>query len=126
MRIQNAGTEPSTDMRVIDRFPVQGDKGVILDTDRNTAWDKRPTLASRPKLDGPGTMTVEYENDEPLCTDDLDMGGAGSTEAQCPASTWDDAHSGRAKGAEMKLAFAPALAPGGIVEPSCLTSLRSP
>ncbi|MFJ8822744.1 DUF5979 domain-containing protein [Streptomyces sp. NPDC102467] len=116
MRIQNAGTESGTAMRIVDRFPVQGDKGVILDQSRGTAWDKRPTLASRPQLDGPGTMSVEYENNEPLCTDDLDMGGAGSTAAQCSSGTWDDNYSARAKGAEMKLAFAPGLAPGDTVD----------
>ncbi|MFD8568681.1 DUF5979 domain-containing protein [Streptomyces sp. NPDC059639] len=115
MRIQNAGTESGTAMRIVDRFPVQGDKGVLLDQARGTAWDKRPTLASRPQLDGPGTMTTSYENDEPLCTDDLDMGGAGSSADQCAADTWNDAYSARARGAEMKLTFAPALAPGGTV-----------
>ncbi|MEU5955912.1 DUF5979 domain-containing protein [Streptomyces sp. NPDC047525] len=115
MRIQNSGTEAGTNMRIDDRFPVQGDKGVILDQSRGTAWDKRPTLASRPQLTGPGTMAVSYENDEPLCTDDLDMGGAGSTASQCPASTWDDAYSARAVGARMDLAFPTPLAPGGTV-----------
>ncbi|WP_406451741.1 DUF11 domain-containing protein [Streptomyces sp. NBC_00876] len=116
MRVQNAGTESGTAMRIVDRFPVQGDKGVILDEPRGTAWDKRPTLASEPKLDGPGTMAVSYENDEPLCTDDLDMGGAGSNAAQCPSSTWDDAYGAAAVGARMELTFSPALAPGGSVD----------
>ncbi|WP_428953432.1 DUF5979 domain-containing protein [Streptomyces sp. cg35] len=115
MRIQNAGTESGTALRIVDRFPVQGDKGVLLDQDRGTAWDERPTLASRPQLDGPGTMTTTYENDEPLCTDDLDMGGAGSSADRCPSDTWDDAYGPRARGAEMQLTFAPALAPGGTV-----------
>ncbi|WP_419996283.1 DUF5979 domain-containing protein [Streptomyces boninensis] len=116
MRLQNAGTEAGTAMRIVDRFPVQGDKGVILDQDRGTAWDQRPTLASEPKLDGPGTMTTSYENDEPLCTDDLDMGGAGSSADQCPSSVWDDGYSAKAVGARMNLDFPTPLAPGGTVD----------
>lgn len=115
LRIQNAGTESGTNMRIVDRFPVEGDKGVLLDQDRGTAWDKRPTLASRPTLDGPGTMDVAYENSEPLCTDDLNMGGAGSSAAQCPAGTWDDPFSDQAAGVRMNLAFDPSLQPGGTV-----------
>ncbi|MFJ9176766.1 DUF5979 domain-containing protein [Streptomyces sp. NPDC102360] len=118
MHLQNAGTESGTNMRIIDRFPVQGDKGVILDQERGTAWDKRPTLASPPAFDGgaPGTLDVKYENDEPLCTDDLDMGGAGSSADQCASSTWDDAYSSKAVGAEMNIGFPTKLAPGGTVD----------
>ncbi|MFJ8931651.1 DUF5979 domain-containing protein [Streptomyces sp. NPDC102364] len=118
MRLRNSGTEDGTNMRVIDRFPVAGDEGVILDQDRATAWDKRPTLASEPQLDGdsPGEMTTKYENDEPLCTDDLDMGGAGSSADQCPSTTWDDAYSSKARGADMDLKFPQPLEPGGTVD----------
>ncbi|MFB7515480.1 DUF5979 domain-containing protein [Streptomyces sp. NPDC056144] len=116
MRIQNSGTENGTAMRVVDRFPVQGDKGVILDVSRGTAWDKRPTLASRPELTGPGTMTVSYENDEPLCTDDLGMGGAGSNAAVCAAGTWDDTFGPKAVGTRLDLAFPTPLPPGGTVD----------
>ncbi|MER8046837.1 DUF5979 domain-containing protein [Streptomyces sp. NPDC094032] len=116
MRVQNSGTEPGTAMRLVDRFPVQGDKGVLLGQSRGTAWDERPTLASRPELTGPGTMTVAYENDEPLCTDDLDMGGAGSNAAQCPSGTWDDAYGPGASGVRMSLTFPTPLAPGGTVD----------
>ncbi|MGP3773001.1 DUF5979 domain-containing protein [Streptomyces sp. SDT5-1] len=118
MSLQNAGTESATHMRIVDRFPVQGDKGVILDQDRKTAWNHRPTLATRPTLDGasPGTMNTAYENDEPLCTDDLDMGGAGSSADQCADDTWDDAFSGKAAGARMDLAFPDKLPPGGTVD----------
>ncbi|MFI6941922.1 DUF5979 domain-containing protein [Streptomyces sp. NPDC050418] len=116
MRIQNSGTESGTAMRIVERFPVQGDRGVLLDQERGTAWDKRPTLASEPQLTGPGTMTTSYENTEPLCTDDLHMGGAGSSEPQCPASVWDDPYSAQAVGARFDLKFAPAMAPGETVD----------
>ncbi|BAJ32701.1 MULTISPECIES: DUF5979 domain-containing protein [Kitasatospora] len=116
MRLQNAGTEAGTAMRIVDRLPVQGDTGVLLPQNRGTAWDNRPTLATEPKLTGPGTMTLAYEDTEPLCTDDLKMGGAGSTEAQCPAGTWDDPFSARVLGFRAELVFSPALAPGGTVD----------
>lgn len=115
MRIQNSGTESGTAMRIVERYPVQGDKGVILDQERGTAWDKRPVPATEPQLDGPGTMDVAYENTEQLCTDDLDMGGAGSSAAQCPATTWDDPFGGQNVGFRAELTFNPALAPGGTV-----------
>ncbi|WP_436771876.1 DUF5979 domain-containing protein [Yinghuangia sp. YIM S09857] len=116
MRIQNAGTEAGTAMRIVDRLPVQGDKGVLLDQNRGTAWDKRPTLATPPVLTGPGTMSTAYENTEPLCTDDLNMGGAGSNAPQCPASTWNDAFGPDAAGLRLMLSFSPSLAPGGTVD----------
>ncbi|MFI6483468.1 DUF5979 domain-containing protein [Nonomuraea sp. NPDC050663] len=115
-RIQNAGTESGTAMRIVDRFPIMGDKGVILDQSRGTAWDKRPTLATAPALDGAGTMELAYENDEPLCTDDLNMGGAGSNADQCPSNVWDDPFSAAARGFRAKITFDPALAPGAKVD----------
>jgi fimbrial isopeptide formation D2 family protein len=115
LRVQNSGTESGKAMRIVDRLPIEGDKGVIIDQNRGTAWNNRPTLASRPQLQGPAgsTMTTTYENDEPLCTDNLDMGGVGSAAAQCPSSTWDDSYGPAVKGMEMDLSFAPELAPGG-------------
>ncbi|MFE1319762.1 DUF5979 domain-containing protein [Kitasatospora phosalacinea] len=116
MRLQNAGTEAGTAMRIVDRLPIQGDTGVLLPQQRGTAWDNRPTLATEPKLTGPGTMALAYEDTEPLCTDDLGMGGAGSDAAQCPATTWDDPFSARVLGFRAELTFSPALAPGGTVD----------
>ncbi|MFE0464271.1 DUF5979 domain-containing protein, partial [Kitasatospora sp. NPDC058965] len=118
LRLQNSGTEPATAMRIVDRLPVQGDRGILLDQARGTAWDKRPTLASPPRLDGPGTMTTSYQDAEPLCTDDLNMGGAGSSAPQCPAGTWNDPFGPRAAGLRLALTFGPALPPGGTVSVS--------
>ncbi|MFC1435696.1 DUF5979 domain-containing protein [Streptacidiphilus sp. N1-3] len=116
-RLQNAGTEAATAMRVVDRLPVQGDRGVIIDQARNTAWDKRPTLASRPQLTGPGTMDLAYENDAAICADDLSMAGAGAdpSAASCPGSTWNEPFSARASGFRAELTFPTPLAPGGTV-----------
>ncbi len=116
LRLQNAGTEPGRDMRIVDRFPVVGDKGVFVDQDRETEWANRPTLASEPVLDGPGTMTTSYSDSEPLCTDDLKMGGVGGTASQCPESAWDDPFGPDAVGARMDLHFDPFIQPGGTVD----------
>ena len=117
LRLQNAGTENATAMRIVDRLPVQGDTGVIIDSARNTAWNHRPTLATRPTLDGPGDLTLAYENDTDLCTDDLDMAGAGADPGTpaCPATTWDDPFSSRASGFRAELTFPSPLAPGAFV-----------
>ncbi len=115
LRLQNAGTEPGRDMRIVDRFPVEGDRGVFVDQARETEWANRPTLNSQPVLDGPGTMTTTYTNAEPICTADLDMGGVGGTAPQCPADAWDDPYSAGAVGAKMDIHFDPFIAPGGIV-----------
>ena len=116
LRVQNSGTESGTNMRIIDRFPVQGDQGVIVDADRGTEWDKRPTLASRPSLSGPGTLTTRYTTSEPICTDDLAMGGVGSDATQCPESAWNADFGPEVVAAEMELSFDPGLAPGEDVD----------
>ncbi|WP_162602571.1 DUF5979 domain-containing protein [Nocardioides daejeonensis] len=104
----NAGTEPATDMRIIDRFPIKGDKGVVLDqTDRRTEWDSRPVLASEPRLNGAGVLTTLYADSEAeLCTDDLRMG------ADCAAGTWGAAFGPDAVGMQMRVKWDQPLAPG--------------
>lgn len=112
LRVVNAGTEPGTDMRIIDRFPVTGDKGVIINQNRGTEWNHRPTLASPPSLSGPGTLTTLYSDNEPICTKDLAMGGAGSTSPQCAPGDWNAAFSPAVVAAQMQLKFPNPLAPG--------------
>lgn len=103
----NAGTESATDMRIIDRFPVEGDKGVVLSgLDRGTEWDNRPTLSSAPVLHGSGTLTTTYEDSEPLCTDDLLMGD------NCGAGTWDDPFGPDVAGMQMRVNWDTPLKPG--------------
>lgn len=108
LRMVNSGTEPATAMRVIDRFPVQGDKGVVLSgTDRGTQWDNRPRLATAPTLDGPGTLATTYANSEAgVCTTDLDMGSS------CAAGAWSDAFGPAAVAAQMRVQWPTPLAPG--------------
>lgn len=114
MRLQNAGTEPGRDLRVVDRFPVQGDQGVFVDQERGTQWQNRPTLASEPVLDGPGTLTTAYTDAEPICTDDLSMGELLGPDG-CPESAWDDPFGPAAVGIRLDIAFDPFIAPGGTV-----------
>ncbi|GAA4739923.1 hypothetical protein GCM10023350_25420 [Nocardioides endophyticus] len=108
LRMVNAGTEPATAMRIIDRFPVQGDKGVVLSgTDRGTEWDHRPRLATEPALVGSGTLTTTYADSEAgVCTDDLSMTDA------CAAGTWAADFSAAAVAAQLRVAWPTPLAPG--------------
>lgn len=112
LRLTNAGTEPARQLRVIDRLPVAGDRGVILDQARLTEWNHRPTLASEPVLDGasPGSLTNSYTDDADLCNDDLDM-----HTADCPAGAWDDAFAPSNTGVQMRVVFGTRLAPGGTI-----------
>jgi fimbrial isopeptide formation D2 family protein/uncharacterized repeat protein (TIGR01451 family) len=117
LRVVNAGTESGTDMRIIDRLPASGDKTVVGNLDRGTAWDKAPTLASVPQLTGAGaTMQTLYSTKNTLCTDDLKMGGAGSSAAQCPSAEWNAGYGPTVTGLQFRIAFDPKLAPGKGVE----------
>ena len=43
----NSGTNPATEIVILDGLPVEGDNGVKLTTQqRGTQWDNRPTMAS--------------------------------------------------------------------------------
>lgn len=108
LRMVNAGTEPATDMRIIDRFPVLGDKGVVLSgTDRGTEWDNRPRLATAPALVGSGVLTTTYADSEAgVCTADLSMTAA------CGAGTWADPFSSDVVAAQMRVAWPTPLPPG--------------
>lgn len=115
VQIVNAGTETGTQMRVIDKFPVEGDTGVVLKNQpRDTEWSNRPTLASEPTLVGApaGTTLTNSYTDGAVCADDLNL-SAGA--AQCPAGDWSAAFGASNTGAQMRLAFAPGLAPGAAV-----------
>jgi uncharacterized repeat protein (TIGR01451 family) len=120
LRMVNSGTEPATAMRIIDRFPVQGDKGVVLSgTDRGTQWDHRPTLATAPTLIGSGSLTTTYAHSEAgVCTADLGMGNA------CGAGTWADGFGPEAVAAQMRVVWSTPLAPGAGV--SVLFSMDTP
>lgn len=116
LRLVNSGTEAGTDMRVIDTFPAAGDKGIVGGEDRGTEWDKHPTLASEPKLTGPGAMATLYTDKPQICSKDLAMGGAGSNSEQCAAGDWAAAYGPNVTAAQFRLAFNPKIGPGGQVD----------
>lgn len=109
LRLVNAGTESATSMVVIDRFPVQGDKGVVLSgTERGTQWNNRPILASAPELVGSGELTTTYAHSEAgVCTGGLSMTGA------CPSGAWADPFGPAAVAAQMRVRWQTPLVPGG-------------
>ncbi|WP_210648822.1 DUF5979 domain-containing protein [Nocardioides sp. SYSU D00065] len=108
LRMVNAGTEPATAMRAIDRFPVEGDNGVVLSgAERGTQWAERPTLASAPSLRGAGTLSTTYADSEAgVCTADLGMGNG------CGPGTWSAPYSQDAVAAQMRVDWDTPLAPG--------------
>lgn len=124
LRVVNAGTEEATTMRIVDEFPASGDRGVWVDQNRGTQWDSRPTLASEPVLHGPGAMTMSYTTDTEVCTDDLRMGGAGSSAPQCPASAWDDDFGEDVTAMKADIGFTDPLAPAEGIEVAF--SMRTP
>ena len=111
LRVVNSGTEAAREMRIIDKFPVQGDRGVILDQARLTDWNNRPRLATEPVLNGtsPGTLANTYTNDSTVCAADLDLD---PDEPKCAAGDWDDTFGLGNTGVQMRLTFPTRLAPG--------------
>ncbi|WP_143755837.1 DUF5979 domain-containing protein [Sanguibacter keddieii] len=116
LRLVNAGTESTTNMRVVDRFPVEGDTGVTINRQRGTQWTTRPALATEPVLSGPGVMTTRYTNASTICTADLAMGGAGSNAARCAPGDWDAPFSRDVTAASMDVVFPTPLVPGAAVD----------
>ncbi|MGD9961451.1 DUF5979 domain-containing protein [Nocardioides sp.] len=72
VRVTNAGTNPATEIRVVDVFPAPGDTGVILTgEERGTRWDQPPTLLGPVALSGAGNLDASYSTVTPTCTLDL-------------------------------------------------------
>ena len=114
LRFVNAGTEPATVARLIDRLPVQGDTGVILPRQRGTEWANRPTMAGPPTVlqapAGLATTQVLYTNGA-VCNADLTLSGPG-----CPATDWDDSFGPDNTGFQMRFTFAnPTYQPGDVM-----------
>lgn len=126
LRVTNAGTEPATRMRLIDRLPVAGDTGV-LGAPRGTEWDNRPTIATAPVVTGPGTATVTYTTGA-ICNADLTLNGPG-----CPAGSWSPGFTTAATGFQVDVGFATPLPPGqgitiafGMTAPPEITHVSDP
>ena len=86
LRLTNAGTNPATEIRVVDVFPHSGDTGVILTgEDRGTQWQAPPTLLSDVTLTGSGVLAIGYSPDTTPCTTTLDR-----PPTACPDGSWAD------------------------------------
>ncbi|MET0865581.1 MAG: DUF5979 domain-containing protein, partial [Nakamurella sp.] len=114
LRFVNAGTEPATVARLIDRLPVQGDTGVILPQQRGTEWANRPTMVGPPTVlqapAGLATTQVLYTNGD-VCNADLTLGGPG-----CAATDWDDSFGPDNSGFQLRFTFAnPTYQPGDVM-----------
>lgn len=76
----NTGNVPMSNMKIVDILPFVGDRGVVADEPRNSAW--------RPNLIGPVTVpagvTVYYSTEPNPCRTDLNT----SSPAGCTGPTW--------------------------------------
>lgn len=73
LQLINAGTNPATEVRLVDVFPHPGDTGVLLTgSARGTEWAVAPSLLTPVALAGRGTLDVDYTTaPAPVCTGDL-------------------------------------------------------
>ncbi len=121
VRVLNAGTEPGTQMTIVDRLPVEGDTGV-LGAPRGTQWDQRPTLIAAPVVSGGGqSSAIGYSTSDTLCTEDLDFGSPNT----CSSEDWATTFTSDATAFQVAMNFRQApLAPGAGV--SIAFSMRTP
>lgn len=89
LQLTNSGTNPATEVRVIDVFPHPGDTGVLLTgTARGTAWNAAPTLLSPVTLTGKGAATIDYTSaPSPVCTTDLNAPPVACDAGAFPSTT---------------------------------------
>ncbi|WP_369377589.1 DUF5979 domain-containing protein [Streptomyces sp. cg36] len=111
IRAVNSGTDPTTEIRLLDVFPYQGDTGVLLgNQQRGTEWNPRPHLAGPPTLVGTGTLTTRYATAANPCSDLI-----ATPRRDCAHAEWGAAFTAEASGAELRIGFPEHLAPGGEV-----------
>ncbi len=109
LRMTNGGTNPTTEIRVVDVFPHAGDTGVILTgEDRGTQWQQPPTLLSDVTLDGSGALEVGYSGDTTPCTTSLDR-----PPTACPAGSWVAGRDASTAAFAAAITFDGGLRPGG-------------
>ncbi len=108
LRLTNAGTNPATEVRLVDVFPAPGDTGVILTGEqRGTEWEQAPTLLGPVSVVGPGELFASYSTANPVCTSDLNR-----PPADCAATDWDLGYDPRATAFRGIVTFPGQLAPG--------------
>lgn len=111
LRAVNSGTDPTTEVRLLDVFPYQGDTGVLLgNQSRDTRWSPRPLLSGPPVLTGPGTLDTKYATVTNPCSDLIS-----TPRRNCAKADWRAGHTTEATGVEMRLTFDTQLPPGGEV-----------
>lgn len=109
LRMTNAGTNPATEIRVVDVFPAPGDTGVILTGEsRGTQWKQAPILLGPLALVGPGSLAAAYTTASPACTTDLNR-----PPVACAAGAWSDAYASNAAAFRGLVTFTDPLGPGG-------------
>ncbi|CAM5552295.1 hypothetical protein GCM10010329_26020 [Streptomyces spiroverticillatus] len=111
LRAVNSGTDATTEVRLLDVFPYQGDTGVLLgNQDRGTKWTPRPRLNGAPVLTGPGTLDTKYATVANPCSDLI-----ATPRRDCAKADWKAGHTTEATGVEMRVTFDTPLPPGGEV-----------
>ncbi|MEU8887605.1 DUF5979 domain-containing protein [Streptomyces sp. NPDC048442] len=111
LRAVNSGTDPTTEVRLLDVFPYQGDTGVLLGNQkRDTMWTPRPRLTGAPELTGPGTLETRYATVTNPCSDLI-----ATPRRNCAKGDWKPGHTTEATGVEMRITFQTQLPPGGEV-----------
>ncbi|WP_190091949.1 DUF5979 domain-containing protein [Streptomyces melanogenes] len=111
IRAVNSGTDPTTEIRLLDIFPYEGDTGVLLgNQQRGTEWNPRPRLAGPPTLIGTGNLATRYATVANPCSDLI-----ATPRRDCAHAAWGAAYTAEASGAELRIGFPQPLAPGGEV-----------
>ena len=120
LRLTNGGTNPATEIRVVDVFPRSGDTGVILTGEqRGTQWQAPPTLLSDVRLTGTGVLDIGYSPDSTPCTTLLDR-----PPTDCPVGSWVDGRDSSTAAFAAAITFdGGGLRPGG-VRPPCASGWR--
>ena len=102
LQLVNAGTNPATEVRVVDVFPHPGDTGVLLTgQSRGTQWTQSPTLLTPVVLTGKGTADIGYATGA-ACTTDL-----GPAPAACAPGEWGGGFSAGASAFRAIITFPP-------------------
>lgn len=108
LRLINTGTNPATEVRLIDVFPTPGDTGVLLTGEqRGTEWDPGPGLLGPIALQGQGTLDTAYTSAATACTSELQR-----PPGTCAGGAWSSAFDPAARGFRAIVTFPSQLAPG--------------
>ena len=99
LQLANAGTNPATEVRVVDVFPHPGDAGVLLTG--QSRGTQSPTLLTPVVLTGKRTADIGYTTGA-ACTTDL-----GPAPAECAPGEWGGGFSAGAAAFRAIITFPP-------------------